>query len=176
MVPPAPPETHRIRQRNLPLLLLKAREQVMAHFRPILNHFGVTEQQWRVIRALDEAGELEPWQISEAAQIVGPSLTGVLARMEEMGLVERRRSTADQRRLLVRQTPAATALVAEMAPLVEAQYRNLREGLDPVLVDQLFEALDRLLAAADRPVERVALPGAGTDTARRGRRGRLPAT
>ncbi|TAL86308.1 MAG: homoprotocatechuate degradation operon regulator HpaR, partial [Candidimonas sp.] len=31
--------------RNLPHLLLNARETLMAHFRPILNEAGVTEQQ-----------------------------------------------------------------------------------------------------------------------------------
>ena len=46
--------------RNLPLLLLQAREGVLAHFRPILNAHGVTEQQWRIIRALLEGGPLEP--------------------------------------------------------------------------------------------------------------------
>ena len=40
------------RHRNLPLLLLHAREGVIGQFRPILNAHGVTEQQWRIIRAL----------------------------------------------------------------------------------------------------------------------------
>ena len=34
-------------RRNLPLLLLRSREAVMARFRGILNRHGVTEQQWR---------------------------------------------------------------------------------------------------------------------------------
>jgi len=33
-------------QRNLALLLPTAREAVMAHFRPMLNADGLTEQQW----------------------------------------------------------------------------------------------------------------------------------
>ena len=42
--------------RNLPLLLLQARERVIAQFRPILKAHGLTEQQWRVLRALVDAG------------------------------------------------------------------------------------------------------------------------
>jgi len=34
-------------QKNLPMALLKARESVMAHFRPILREHDITEQQWR---------------------------------------------------------------------------------------------------------------------------------
>ena len=41
-----------LKHRNLPLLLLQAREGVISRFRPILTEAGFTEQQWRVIRAL----------------------------------------------------------------------------------------------------------------------------
>ncbi|NAW23594.1 homoprotocatechuate degradation operon regulator HpaR, partial [Salmonella sp. gx-f9] len=36
------------KRRNLPHLLLRARETLMARFRPILREHGITEQQWRV--------------------------------------------------------------------------------------------------------------------------------
>ena len=49
-----------LRHRNLPLLLLQAREHVIARFRPILNANGITEQQWRIVRALIDTGPLEP--------------------------------------------------------------------------------------------------------------------
>ena len=99
-----------LRHRNLPMLLLQAREAVMAQFRPILNAHGVTEQQWRVLRALwqSEASEpLEPRQLSDACQIVGPSLAGVLKRMEETGWVQRAKMASDQRR--VRVSPQVTS-------------------------------------------------------------------
>lgn len=83
---PASPFPHR----NLPLLLLRAREEVISHFRPILNAHGVTEQQWRIVRALAEHGDaLEVREISKLCTISGPSLTGVLARMDAQGLVRR---------------------------------------------------------------------------------------
>ena len=95
----------RITHRNLPQLFLKARESLMSHFRPILNHFGVTEQQWRILRVLDEHGQLEPREMCDLCQILSPSMTGVLSRMEELGLVERQRVAADQRRIWVRLAP-----------------------------------------------------------------------
>ena len=47
---------HAPSRRNLALLLLRSREGVMAHFRAILHQHGLTEQQWRVLRALLDAG------------------------------------------------------------------------------------------------------------------------
>ena len=46
-------------QRSLPMQLMLAREAVMQRFRPHLTANGMTDQQWRIIRALNEveAGE-----------------------------------------------------------------------------------------------------------------------
>jgi homoprotocatechuate degradation regulator HpaR len=147
-----------IRHRNLPLLLAQAREVVISNFRPILNHLGVTEQQWRIIRVLSEHGAMEPWQLAEQCQILKPSLTGVLSRMEDMTLVERQRHPSDQRRQVVQLTGRARQLVAEAAPLVEKQYKALEAALGKDLVDDLYRVLDRLLAMQDVEVPRIRLP------------------
>jgi homoprotocatechuate degradation regulator HpaR len=133
------------RHRNLALLLLQARESVMAEFRPLLNEHGLTEQQWRVIRALLQDGPLEPRQLCERCQIVSPSLTGVLARMEELDLVTRERMADDQRRLLVSLTPRSKRIAAKMTPHVEARYAAMERELGPELTTQLYATLDALL-------------------------------
>ena len=61
---------------SLPIMLLRAREAVMARFRPMLHEIGVTEQQWRVLRVLDEGGELDVSTVAHRAAILPPSLTG----------------------------------------------------------------------------------------------------
>ena len=44
-------------EHSLPMMLLRAREAVMGRFRPMLRKFDLTEQQWRIIRALSEVEE-----------------------------------------------------------------------------------------------------------------------
>ncbi len=78
--------------------------------------------------------------------------------MEEIGLVQRRRLDADQRRLLVSNTRKSSELVRAMAPLVEQQYRNLERALGAGLVEELYAMLDRLLAAGHDRVVPVRLP------------------
>ncbi|MGO7998126.1 hypothetical protein ACC734_37775, partial [Rhizobium ruizarguesonis] len=68
-------------RRSLPIALLRAREAVMGHFRPMLALHDVTEQQWRVIRILAEAGTLDASEMSERAFI--------LALGDEAALLER---------------------------------------------------------------------------------------
>lgn len=158
---------HRIANPNLPQLLLKAREQLMSHFRPILSHFGLTEQQWRVMRVLDEHGQLEPWEICEMCQILSPSMTGVLARMEESRLVLRARMPEDQRRIIVRLAPDGERLLNEMAPYIDEQYRHIEQTYGKRLFDDLFKPLQAFVAIDYKSTPQVALPPKNAAPARR---------
>ncbi|WP_050463377.1 homoprotocatechuate degradation operon regulator HpaR [Herbaspirillum autotrophicum] len=148
-----------LKHRNLALLLLQARERVMGNFRRILNHHGLTEQQWRVIRAISDYQEpMEQWQICETCQILSPSLAGVLVRMEDVQLVERTRVDTDQRRILVALTAKSRVLIKQIAPLIEQQYAHLEQGIGSDTVAKLYQALDEFLAAQDKQIELVELP------------------
>ncbi|HMO46624.1 MAG TPA: homoprotocatechuate degradation operon regulator HpaR [Rubrivivax sp.] len=138
-------------RRNLALLLLQSREAVMARFRGILNRHGVTEQQWRVLRALLDESPLEPRQICERCQLLSASAAGVLARMEELGLVQRERMASDQRRVLVSITPKSRALARRIAPLAEAEYAQIEALLGAPLLAQVYDTLDRLLVRLGEP-------------------------
>ncbi|MBS0366739.1 MAG: homoprotocatechuate degradation operon regulator HpaR [Proteobacteria bacterium] len=136
----------RLHHRNLPLVLLQARERLLSHFRPILNANGITEQQWRIVRVLYEKPSLEPREIVELCRISSPSMAGVLARMQELGLVTRRRVDHDQRRLRVSLTPRARAMAARMVPQIEATYLRIEQQVGEVFSERLVQALDQLLA------------------------------
>jgi homoprotocatechuate degradation regulator HpaR len=132
--------------RNLPLLLLQARERVIARFRPALQAAGVTEQQWRIVRSLLEAGPLEPRQIVTLCAISSPSLAGVLARMDDMGLVSRTRLGHDARRLQVTLTAKGRALAQQLAPRIEAIYREIEASIGADFARDFYRTLDELTA------------------------------
>ncbi len=139
------PKSTPLQRRNLPLLMLQAREHVIGHFRPVLNAHGITEQQWRVVRVLLDAGALEPREIGELCRLSSPSLAGVLSRMEELGFVDRKRVAHDQRRVRVSLTPRSRALAARMAPQIEAVYARVERLLGEEFSRHLYEALDALI-------------------------------
>ncbi|GAB7548695.1 homoprotocatechuate degradation operon regulator HpaR [Cupriavidus sp. CuC1] len=135
------------RHRNLPHLLLQARETLMAGFRPILRQHGMTEQQWRVVRTLNEQGEMEPNQLADACLILSPSLTRMLSSMEEAGLILRSRSTTDQRRQLIALTDKCRALIAEMEPLIDRRYEELEQMIGAERLGKVYGAIDELLVS-----------------------------
>jgi homoprotocatechuate degradation regulator HpaR len=131
--------------RNLPRLLLQARESVMAHTRPSLREHGLSDQQWRVLRVLGEHGAVETGRVASEAYILGPSLTGVLARMERDGLVQRERDPADQRRTVVEATAKGRKMVARLSDTIETHYQWLEQSLGKQKLAQLYELLDQLI-------------------------------
>jgi len=131
--------------RNLPRLLLQARESVMGHTRPSLREHGLSDQQWRVLRVLGEHGTVETGRVAREAYLLGPSLTGVLARMERDGLVRRQRDPADQRRTVVEATPKGLKLVEQLSTTIEEHYQWLERSLGKQKLAELYRLLDELI-------------------------------
>ncbi len=131
--------------RNLPRLLLQARESVMAHTRPSLREHGLSDQQWRVLRVLGEHGTVDTGRVAREAYILGPSLTGVLARMERDGLIRRERDAADQRRSVVEATARGRKLVEKLSRTVEDHYAWMEQELGKAKLAQLYALLDELI-------------------------------
>lgn len=139
-------------RRNLPLLLLRAREAAMARFRPLLKGVNLTDQQWRVLRALSDApGGLEPREIAARCVILSPSLTGILNRMVEQRFVTRAQSATDQRRQRVAIAPRGRALVDRLSPHVDAEYRRLEAAFGADALDRAYDTLDLLLRVLETP-------------------------
>ena len=84
--------------RSLPMSLLRAREAVMRQFRPSLRNHGLTEQQWRILRALTAVDAIEVTELARVAFLLGPSLSRILRDLEARDLIERRTAEADLRR------------------------------------------------------------------------------
>ncbi|HSX73357.1 MAG TPA: homoprotocatechuate degradation operon regulator HpaR, partial [Shinella sp.] len=133
-------------RRSLPIALLRAREAVMSHFRPILADHDVTEQQWRVIRVLSEAGTLDATEVAEKAFILAPSLTRMLRSLEERGLITRHKDKEDGRRVLLRLAPAGQAVIDEVMPDSRRVYADIDARFGAGRIEELLDMLEELAA------------------------------
>jgi DNA-binding MarR family transcriptional regulator len=95
---------------------------------------------------------MEPREIVMTCHLSSPSLAGILARMDNLGLVRRERMGHDQRRVQVSLTAKSRVLAAKMAPRIEATYAELEATLGREFVRDLYDRLDAL-------VERLGGPG-----------------
>jgi homoprotocatechuate degradation regulator HpaR len=134
--------------RSLPMSLLRAREAVMRQFRPSLRDHGLTEQQWRILRALASVDTIEVTELARVAFLLGPSLSRILRDLEARQLIQRRVVKADQRRGLVSISGKGLKLIETVAPSSEAIYAAIsrRYGARKLTeLQDMLRALERSL-------------------------------
>ena len=141
-------------RQSLPIMLLRAREAVMARYRPMLRGIGVTEQQWRVLRVLKESGEIDVSTLAERASILGPSLTRILKTLREEGYLHVRQDSDDRRRNLASLTDAGDALVIGAADDSADVYAEISAEFGYERTQALIRELDALMATLDRRASR----------------------
>lgn len=130
----------------MPIALLRAREAVMTHFRPMLAAHDITEQQWRVIRVLAEYETVDATEMAERAFVLAPSLTRIIRSLEERGLINKAKDAKDGRRVLLAITAAGMAIINEIAPESRQIYRRIEERFGHERTEQLLDMLDELTA------------------------------
>jgi homoprotocatechuate degradation regulator HpaR len=141
--------------RSLPIALLRAREAVMAYFRPHHRKGGITEQQWRVIRVLYFEGEMDATRLAARSYLLAPSLSRILRDLEASDHIRRRTARGDSRQSLVSLSPRATAMVTRVAPFLDRIHREIARRFGKERVERLLELLAELeTALAEGPNRR----------------------
>lgn len=135
--------------RSLPMALLRAREAVMRQFRPNLRKHDLTEQQWRILRALAAVDAIEATELARVAFLLGPSLSRILRDLEGRGLIARTVDENDLRRRLLTISPKGLKLIAKVAPDSEAVYGAIASRYGA----RRLAALHKMLEALERSVE-----------------------
>ena len=130
--------------RSLPMSLLRAREAVMRQFRPSLRNHGLTEQQWRILRALSSVDEIEVTELARLAFLLGPSLSRILRDLEARQLIERKAAETDLRRAVVSISPKGLKLIEAVAPTSEAIYAAITKRFGARRLAELQEMLTAL--------------------------------
>lgn len=136
-----PPFSH-----SLPMQLMRAREQVMQRFRAHLRAHGLTDQQWRVIRALVEVDSLEIVDLSARCVIHPASLSRILPKLQARRLITRRTNEIDQRRTIVSIAPAGRELFATLVPESQAIYKQIERELGIRRLKVIYAMLGELIA------------------------------
>ena len=130
--------------RSLPMSLLRAREAVMRQFRPALRSHGLTEQQWRILRALAAVDAIEVTELAHVAFLLGPSLSRILRDLETRGLIERRLARADLRRNVLSISGRGLKLMEAVAPSSEAIYAAITRRYGARKLAELQDMLGEL--------------------------------
>ncbi len=120
--------------------------QVTAHYRPLLEQLDLTYPQYLVMLFLWETDNQSVSAIGDRLLLDSGTLTPLLKRLEQKGLVSRTRSTIDERQVSIQLTDAGKVL-REQAATVPEQLQQRLQLTDQQAVnlrDQLVALLNQL--------------------------------
>jgi len=119
-----------------------------------LAKYNLTPPQYAVLKSVaNHANGCSVTNLADATHQVLPTITGILNRLEERGLVLRRRSPQDRREQIVTLTPSAAEILAEFS-------RKTRDQLARLLADLSVDERDNLLLSVRALIARFAAAAA----------------
>ena len=116
------------------------------HFDVASRDLGVTGAQWRVLFMLLRVPGINQGQIAERLEVEPITTCRMIDRLEQAGLVERRRDPADRRAWQIHLTDAAKPLLAELEAVADRMTKRALRGFSETEAVRLREMLGRLRA------------------------------
>ena len=123
-----------------------------AEFNKRLARFGITRVAWAVLGAIHYDEKSTPSELAEFLRIDRAAITRLLDKLEQQGLITRRRAGEDRRSVSLRLTPKGEALSVELARESEAVNAQFTAGLTPEDIDQHVATIRKMLANDKKPV------------------------
>jgi DNA-binding MarR family transcriptional regulator len=113
--------------------------------------FGVTGAQWKVLFKLSLRPELRQAELAEMLEIEPITLTRIIDRLEEAGLVERMRDPTDRRAWRLHITEQAQPLIAKLRGVADELFAEAFAGIERKDLENAREVLARIRENVGRP-------------------------
>ena len=119
-------------------------------YRPILDKLGLTYTQYVTLVALSEDDDQTVGELGDKLFLESNTLTPILKKLEQLGLVDRRRDPADERQVRVNVTPAGRKLRQQVETSASGLFEATGLGDDFAKVQQTISRLrDNMLRSAE---------------------------
>ncbi len=106
------------------------------------RQFGISRAQWAVLFRLDRSEGLKQSELAEILDLQPITLTRLLDRLAESGLIERKPDPNDRRANRLYLTPAARPLLNRLAGLGSDMMETVLEGLDRKTIEHMLHDLE----------------------------------
>src|SRR5690242_15646567 len=111
---------------------------------------GVTRAQWKVLFRLHRQPGLRQIELADMLDIEPITLSRIVDRLEESGLVERRPDPSDRRAWRLHVTAKAQPLIAKLRAVADEMTSDAFAGIDPKHIEIIRQVLGRVRENASR--------------------------
>ena len=136
------------RERDLLTGVLQLANLLIRHLAPVLEKARITPQQWTVLCALaDESAPVTLVALSRRLMVTKQNMTGMIARLEQLGLAERNDDPNDLRSSRVQLTRRGRTVVEKIDPAYQQWLASLASGeINERDLQTVARTIDRLIA------------------------------
>ncbi|MFL9842607.1 MarR family transcriptional regulator [Sphingomonas sp. ST-64] len=110
------------------------------------RQIGVTNAQWRMLKTLSRNEGSNQGMLAELLEVEPITMARMIDRLEEAGLVERRRDPADRRAWRIHLTEAAQPLIGKLRDIADELVEDALAGISEADRAQMRRTLDRVRA------------------------------
>ncbi|WP_028045824.1 MarR family winged helix-turn-helix transcriptional regulator [Cellulomonas sp. URHE0023] len=133
---------------QLCLAVSAASRALVGRYRPLLAPLGLTHPQYLAMLALWQHGELSLKELASLLELEPATASPLVKRLEALGLVSRRRGSADERVLVIALTERGRAMRQDAVGIPSAMLADLQ--MTRATLDEIRAGVDLLLAAVKR--------------------------
>ena len=117
-----------------------------------MKKYGITPPQFEVLISLWTEDGLVLSELSKRLSRDGPTITGIIDRMEKKELVRRERSTTDRRVIMVFSTPKAAEMKEALTKLQKTAGKDIIENFTDENIKTLEQLLTKLLTNIENKI------------------------
>ena len=134
---------------NVLIAIRKIIQSIDLNSRSLVKRVGLTGPQLVILREVADSGEVSVGKVARAISLSQGTVTDIVERMEKRGLVVRRRSDYDRRRVLVHATEAGKQLLEKAPPLMQESFVEQFNDLQDWEQAMILSSLQRLVSIMD---------------------------
>lgn len=142
--------------------LRKVSRAIDLHSRRLVATVHLTGPQLVCLRELRESGAMTPSELARAVSLSNATITGILTRLEQRGLVTRERCTSDRRRVFVAMTEAGRKLVERAPSPLQERFVSALHDLpmaNRTIIDVVLKQIVDMMDAGDLDASPVLATG-----------------
>ena len=134
---------------NVMIALRKIIQAIDMNSKKLVKRVGLTGPQLVILQEISSLGEVTAGEIARAVSLSQATLTGILERLEKRGLLTRRRSELDKRRVMVGITDSGRQVIEDAPSLMQESFVDGFSALKEWEQTMILSSLQRLVSIMD---------------------------
>ncbi len=131
-------------------ILTHAQNAVFTYFKRELHHLDVTPIQYASLKCLWEEDGQMPSQLAETLHLDSSTVTGILSRLQDKGLIIRSFNTGDRRKVIVHLTDEGRALEKPVSEIIERLNHELTDGISEADMEVFHRVIGTITENAEK--------------------------